>query len=174
MTYVAVKGAPSGVLSLFGAARVPVNLAPFGSLLFTSLVVPQASFIGHLAGIVVGYLVAWDAFKWLDTKATSLLLLGTVAVAAGTYRNGSNDSAGFRASLVSERRRASSRRSSRSSGRRRRETSRAPGAGWGANPRPPGCSSPWRALTRDDIRRRRAEKPPNEKAVWDRFLFLRK
>jgi hypothetical protein len=104
MTYVAVKGAPSGVLSLFGAARVPVNLAPFGSLHFTSLVVPQASFIGHLAGIVVGYLVAWDAFKWLDTVSTSLLLLGTVAVAAGTYRNGSNDSAGFRASLVSARR----------------------------------------------------------------------
>lgn len=103
MTYVAVKGAPSGVLSLFGAARVPVNLAPFGSLLFTSLVVPQASFIGHLAGIVIGYLVAWDAFKWLDTKATSLLLLGAVAAAAGTYQNGSNDSAGFRASLVSER-----------------------------------------------------------------------
>jgi membrane associated rhomboid family serine protease len=83
MTYVAVKGAPSGVLSLFGAARVPVNLAPFGSLLFTSLVVPQASFIGHLAGIVIGYLVAWDAFKWLDTESTSLLLLGTVAVGGG-------------------------------------------------------------------------------------------
>ena len=105
MTYVAVKGAPSGVLSLFGAARVPVNLAPFGSLLFTSLVVPQASFIGHLAGIVTGYLVAWDAFAWLDTASTSLLLLGVVAAAAGTYRNGSADSAS-RAffSLVPERR----------------------------------------------------------------------
>ena len=90
MTYVSVKGAPSGVLSLFGFARVPVNLAPFGSLLFTSLVVPQASFIGHLAGIAVGYFVAWDMFAWLDATSTAVLLLCVVAAAAGTRGSGAD------------------------------------------------------------------------------------
>lgn len=101
MTYVSVKGTPSGAVSLFGFARAPVNLAPFGSLLFTSLVVPQASFIGHLAGIATGYLVAWDAFAWLDTTSTTALLLCVVAAAAGTRGGGAAAEANA-ASLVPE------------------------------------------------------------------------
>ena len=37
---------------------VPANLMPFGALVLTSIIVPQASFLGHLAGIISGYLVA--------------------------------------------------------------------------------------------------------------------
>ena len=37
-----------------GYINLPINLAPFGSLIFCSIIVPQASFIGHLAGIVMG------------------------------------------------------------------------------------------------------------------------
>jgi membrane associated rhomboid family serine protease len=83
MTVVSVKGT-SSTISLFGFVNVPINLAPFGSLIFTSLIVPQASFIGHLAGIAVGYLVAWDAFAWLTFYWTAALLFGVVAVFVGT------------------------------------------------------------------------------------------
>ena len=76
-------------------------LAPFGSLLFTSLVVPQASFIGHLAGIATGYLVAWDAFAWPDTTSTTALLLCAAAAAAGTRGGGAAAEANA-ASLVPE------------------------------------------------------------------------
>lgn len=32
---------------------------PFGALIFTSIIVPQASFLGHLAGLCSGYAVAF-------------------------------------------------------------------------------------------------------------------
>lgn len=52
-------------LSLFGVA-VPLSLAPFGSLILTSLLIPRASFIGHLAGIIVGYGISFKLFDWYD------------------------------------------------------------------------------------------------------------
>jgi len=47
----------SQYFNLFGF-KMPINLAPFGSLIFTSIIVQNASFIGHLSGIIVGYLIA--------------------------------------------------------------------------------------------------------------------
>ena len=64
MTVLANRGADSA-LSLLGLFHLPVSAAPFGSLVFTSLLVPQASFVGHLAGIVVGELVSLGALDWL-------------------------------------------------------------------------------------------------------------
>eukprot|EP00741_Cyanophora_paradoxa_P021684 tig00000241_g20930.t1 len=64
MTVAAVLN-PTGSLSFFGYLNLPVSFAPFSSLIFTSIIVPQASFIGHLAGILVGFLVGWGAFDWL-------------------------------------------------------------------------------------------------------------
>nr|XP_019707682.1 LOW QUALITY PROTEIN: RHOMBOID-like protein 13 [Elaeis guineensis] len=58
MTILAVKQ-PSSKLNLFGFLSLPISFAPFESLIFTSIIVPQASFIGHLSGIVVGYSIAW-------------------------------------------------------------------------------------------------------------------
>jgi hypothetical protein len=34
-------------------------------LLFTKLVIPRSSFIGHLSGIVIGYPLAWNMVNWL-------------------------------------------------------------------------------------------------------------
>ncbi|KAK3242295.1 hypothetical protein CYMTET_48007 [Cymbomonas tetramitiformis] len=61
-------------LSLVGL-HLPMNLAPFGSLIFTSMIVPQASFIGHLAGILVGYLISWHMFSWMDIATTVNMLI---------------------------------------------------------------------------------------------------
>lgn len=72
MTVLAVKR-PTHAVKFFGLVELPVNLAPFGSLIFTSVVVPKASFVGHLAGIAMGYFVAWDLFAWMDRYWTAVL-----------------------------------------------------------------------------------------------------
>lgn len=59
MTILAVKH-PSSKLDLFGVLSLPISFAPFESLVLTSIIVPQASFLGHLSGIIVGYLIAWN------------------------------------------------------------------------------------------------------------------
>ncbi|KAA8531420.1 hypothetical protein F0562_006227 [Nyssa sinensis] len=53
MTILSVKQ-PSAKLDLFGFISLPISFAPFESLIFTSIIVPQASFLGHLSGIIVG------------------------------------------------------------------------------------------------------------------------
>jgi len=44
-------------LNFFGL-QIPISLAPIGSLIFTSLLIRRASFVGHLAGILIGYIIA--------------------------------------------------------------------------------------------------------------------
>ena len=53
------------MLPLFGAMSLPMFLTPFASLIFTSLVIPKASFVGHLAGILAGYLITIPVFDYL-------------------------------------------------------------------------------------------------------------
>ncbi len=74
---------PGGIasLSLFGLINVPLYLAPFGSLILTSLLIPQASFVGHLAGILAGYAIALTS---LDNTGPwgGLLMLAWLAIGA--------------------------------------------------------------------------------------------
>ncbi|KAI0510663.1 hypothetical protein KFK09_011271 [Dendrobium nobile] len=65
MTILAVKQ-PSTKLNLFGVLYLPISFAPFESLIFTSIIVPQASFIGHLSGIIVGYSIGWGLIQGMD------------------------------------------------------------------------------------------------------------
>ena len=65
MTILAAKQ-PSSKLNLFGVLSLPISFAPFESLIFTSIMVPQASFIGHLSGIVVGYAIAWGLIHGMN------------------------------------------------------------------------------------------------------------
>ena len=51
----AVGGAAS--FSVFGFGSIPMYLTPFASLILTSIIIPKASFVGHLSGILVGFLV---------------------------------------------------------------------------------------------------------------------
>lgn len=44
--------------SVLGLVELPMLAAPFASLALTSLIFPQASFLGHLSGIAVGLLVS--------------------------------------------------------------------------------------------------------------------
>jgi membrane associated rhomboid family serine protease len=93
MTVMAVRQ-PGGItmLPLFGAANLPMWLTPFGSLLFTSLVIPKASFVGHLAGILAGYLISIPVFDYLPAWVAVALL---IIAAAGIALNYANQHGGF-------------------------------------------------------------------------------
>lgn len=65
MTILAVRQ-PSLKLNLFGLLNLPISFAPFESLVFTSIIVPQASFLGHLSGILVGYLIGWGVVQGMS------------------------------------------------------------------------------------------------------------
>jgi len=56
----------SQYLDFLGFIQVPVSLAPFSSLILTQFIVPQASFLGHLAGILAGFLISWHVFDWFS------------------------------------------------------------------------------------------------------------
>ena len=51
-------------MTLFGFT-IPWSIMPFLSLIMTSLMIPQASFVGHLSGIVIGFLIRWHFFDWI-------------------------------------------------------------------------------------------------------------
>jgi len=65
MTILSVKQ-PSSKLNLFGLLSLPISFAPFESLIFTSIIVPQASFVGHLSGIIVGYAIGWGLIRGMN------------------------------------------------------------------------------------------------------------
>ena len=54
-------------LVIFGF-RIPWSIMPFISCIFTSILIPEASFIGHLSGIIIGYLIRWHVFDWVTPK----------------------------------------------------------------------------------------------------------
>lgn len=78
MTILAVKQ-PSSKLDLFGFLSLPISFAPFESLIFTSIIVPQASFLGHLSGIVVGYSIAWGLIHGMNNY-WAISMLGWIVV----------------------------------------------------------------------------------------------
>jgi membrane associated rhomboid family serine protease len=67
----------SGEISMFGVP-LPSIAAPFIALGITQVLVPNASFIGHLAGIVVGFLYAYRVFFWMDDYTFGCLVVWTV------------------------------------------------------------------------------------------------
>lgn len=79
MTILAVKQ-PSSKLDLFGVLSLPISFAPFESLVFTSIIVPQASFLGHLSGIIVGYAIAWGLIQGMNNY-WAISMLGWIGIA---------------------------------------------------------------------------------------------
>ncbi|KAK9864174.1 hypothetical protein WJX84_010650 [Apatococcus fuscideae] len=52
--------------SLMGMATLPMPMVPLGFLIFTYLIIPKSSLVGHLSGILVGYLLASGALDPLN------------------------------------------------------------------------------------------------------------
>ncbi|CAH9122417.1 unnamed protein product [Cuscuta epithymum] len=78
MTILSVKQ-PSSKLDLFGFLSLPISFAPFESLILTSIIVPQASFLGHLSGIIVGYSIAWGLIHGMNNY-WAITMLGWIIV----------------------------------------------------------------------------------------------
>jgi hypothetical protein len=55
-------------------------LSPFGSLFLTSILIPRASFVGHLSGIIAGYGIALADEIVSSMNGISLLLLLVVII----------------------------------------------------------------------------------------------
>lgn len=64
---------PDSSLSVFGRFELPITYAPFSSLILTQIMVRRASFAGHAAGIVSGFLYGWGLFAWMDRFSVIVL-----------------------------------------------------------------------------------------------------
>jgi len=88
MTFVSVISSKNS-LSFFGIA-IPLSIAPFFSLIFTSLMIQNASFIGHLSGIVVGYLIAFNEHLSLNLFSNyafiCLFMISCILVLLNTWK----------------------------------------------------------------------------------------
>ncbi|CAM9381212.1 unnamed protein product, partial [Discosporangium mesarthrocarpum] len=59
--------------------KLPINLGPFALLFLVQFIMPQAGFLGHLSGIVMGYPTAWGLLNPLSTPLlASLSAVGLV------------------------------------------------------------------------------------------------
>jgi len=66
--------------TLFGW-NIPFDLAPFGALIFTSLLISNASFVGHLSGIIIGYVISFlehAHIEWYSNWLAACLLTWTI------------------------------------------------------------------------------------------------
>lgn len=70
-------------LPLPGGAALPLNLAPLALLLLTHFAMPRASLEGHLAGIAMGYPLAWGI---LDLPLSPPVVAAAAAAAAALLR----------------------------------------------------------------------------------------
>lgn len=61
--------------NLFGMIELPYILSPLISLLITQLIIRNASLIGHLAGIVIGYIIGLGVFDVLNNMIGLIVLL---------------------------------------------------------------------------------------------------
>ena len=71
---------PAALAQAVALPGIPVNIGPFVLLLFTKLILPRSSFIGHLSGIIIGYPLAWNLLNWV-----SLPLVVSLLAAAWLY-----------------------------------------------------------------------------------------
>ena len=56
---------PAQTRSLFGFVTVPTRYYPLALLAVLQLLLPSASLLGHLAGVLVGYAFVWGWLNWL-------------------------------------------------------------------------------------------------------------
>lgn len=61
-----------------------MSLAPFGALVITSIIVPRASFVGHLSGILMGYFMAYIIYDITVNVWCSLALLAVLSLGRQT------------------------------------------------------------------------------------------
>lgn len=69
----------------FFGLDVPYSFRPFADLLLIQTLVPNASFFGHLAGIIIGYAIAWKLFFWVTPRLVYHLTPWIFLICFGSY-----------------------------------------------------------------------------------------
>ena len=64
---------------------LPFNAAPFLLLVAMHYLVPRASFVGHLSGIVMGYPLVWGGLNWCSPQALARLCVAAVLFRAWAF-----------------------------------------------------------------------------------------
>ncbi|GMH37424.1 hypothetical protein BSKO_05297 [Bryopsis sp. KO-2023] len=89
MSNLSVAPQSAAKFSLLGLGNLPMWATPFCSLILTSVLIPKASFLGHLSGILVGYTVGLGLFDWLNTFwAVSLCVWAAMGILLSLARSG--------------------------------------------------------------------------------------
>lgn len=63
------------VCSVFGFCQVPAWVYPLVMLVLMSVVVPGVSLVGHLSGLLVGYVYAKGFLNWFTLKRSWLIAI---------------------------------------------------------------------------------------------------
>ncbi|PNW76539.1 hypothetical protein CHLRE_11g467677v5 [Chlamydomonas reinhardtii] len=89
MAFIAWTAGSEGRFNLLGLTSVPMVLAPFLLAGLTQLIMPNASALGHLSGILGGLLLASGALDWINAYWTVCLVMWVaIGVAYGLVREG--------------------------------------------------------------------------------------
>ncbi len=67
---------------------VPFSIAPFLLLVAMHYIVPKASFVGHLSGIVLGYPLVWGVLDWCSPELLARLCVVAVLLRARWFPDG--------------------------------------------------------------------------------------
>jgi hypothetical protein len=73
---------PAQSRSLFGVVQVPTRYYPLALLALLQLLLPSASLLGHLSGVLVGYAYAWGWLNWAVLPPSVVGLLERARCAA--------------------------------------------------------------------------------------------
>ncbi|KAL9648285.1 hypothetical protein ABK040_001702 [Willaertia magna] len=76
MTLAVIKNGITSTGSLFFGLNVPMLIIPFMSLFLTQLLVPQASFVGHLSGILIAFLIHFNRFGFVQRLLERIPFVG--------------------------------------------------------------------------------------------------
>ena len=74
---------PTATRLLFGIVNVSTRWYPLALLAFLQLLLPNASVLGHLAGVLVGYAYCWGGLNWAVLSSTAVNTLERARCVAG-------------------------------------------------------------------------------------------
>lgn len=78
---------PAPTRSLLGLVHIQARYYPLALLLLLQLLLPDASFLGHLAGVLVGYAYAWGWLNWAVLPPAAVTALERRCTAAAARPN---------------------------------------------------------------------------------------
>jgi hypothetical protein len=74
---------PTATRTIFGCFNVATRWYPLALLAFLQLLLPSASVLGHLSGVIIGYAYCWGYLNWAVLSQTSINTLERARCLAG-------------------------------------------------------------------------------------------